>query len=64
MTTTGRHEKKEIQKLLKTDYVFDIIHDSDFHRVLDILNAFVDWTKENDYINSLDKGVILDLLVP
>ena len=56
--------KKEIQKLLKTDYDFDLIHDPNFKRVLDILNAFADWAKEKDYINSWDKGAILDLLIP
>lgn len=44
--------KKEIQKLLKCDYNFDIIHDSNFQRVLDILNDFVDWAIKKDYINS------------
>ena len=28
--------KKEIQKLIKTDYAFDIIHDPNFQRYLDI----------------------------
>ena len=56
--------KKEIQKLLKTDYDFDIVHDENFARFVDILNDFIDWAKEKDYINSWDKGAILDLLVP
>lgn len=56
--------KKEIQKLLKSDYQFDIIHDKNFTRFVDMLNDFVDWAKEKDYINSWDKGAILDLLIP
>lgn len=56
--------KKEIQKLLKADYDFDIVNDSNFKRFLDILNDFVDWAKEKDYINTWDKGAILDLLIP
>lgn len=56
--------KKEIQKLLKTDYDFDIVNDEHFKRFVDILNDFVDWSKEKDYINSWDKGAILDLLIP
>ena len=56
--------KKEIQKLLKNDYNFDIIHDSNFQRVLDILNDFVDWAIKKDYINSWDKWAILDLMIP
>lgn len=56
--------KKEIQKLLKCDYSFDIIHDSNFQRVLDILNDFVDWAIKKDYINSWDKWTILDLMIP
>ena len=56
--------KKVIQKLLKSDYQFDIIHDKNFTRFVDILNDFVDWAKEKDYINSWDKGAILDLLIP
>mgnify|MGYP004530681357 FL=1 len=56
--------KKEIQKLLKNDYNFDIIHDSNFQRVLDILNDFVDWAIKKDYINSWDKWAILDLMLP
>ena len=56
--------KKEIQKLLKTDYGFDIVNDDNFKRFVDILNDFVDWAKEKDYINSWDKGAILDLLIP
>ena len=56
--------KKEIQKLLKCDYNFDIIHDSNFQRVLDILNDFVDWAIKKDYINYWDKWAILDLMIP
>lgn len=56
--------KKEIQKLIKTDYGFDIVHNKDFQRFMDILNEFVDWAKEKDYINTWDKGAILDLLIP
>ena len=56
--------KKEIQKLIKTDYAFDIINDPNFKRYLDILNEFVDWAKNKDYINSWDKGAIFDLLIP
>ncbi|MDY4526095.1 hypothetical protein [uncultured Treponema sp.] len=56
--------KKEIQKLIKTDYNFDIIHDQNFQRYLDILNEFVDWAKNKDYINTWDKFAILDLLIP
>lgn len=56
--------KKEIQKLLKAEYDFDIIHDVNFQRVLEILNDFVDWAEKKDYINSWDKGAILDLLIP
>ncbi len=56
--------KKEIQKLLKTDYDFDIVNDDNFRRFVDILNDFVDWAKKKDYINSWDKGAILDLLIP
>ncbi len=56
--------KKEIQKLLKCVYNFDIINDTNFQRVLDILNDFADWAKDKDYINSWDKGAILDLLIP
>lgn len=56
--------KKEIQKLLKNDYNFDIIHDSNFQRVLDILNDFVDRAIKKDYINSWDKWAILDLMIP
>ncbi len=50
--------KKEIQKLLKIDYDFDIVNDKNFKRFVDILNDFV------DYIDSWDKGAILDLLIP
>ena len=56
--------KKEIQKLQKCNYDFDIVHDKNFTRFVDILNDFVDWAKEKDYINSWDKGAILDLLIP
>lgn len=56
--------KKEIQKLLKINYDYDIIHDSNFQRVLNILNDFVDWAIKNDYINSWDKWTILDLMIP
>ena len=56
--------KKEIQKLIKIDYTFDIIHDPNFQRYLDILNEFVDWAKNKDYINTWDKFAILDLLIP
>lgn len=56
--------KKEIQKLLKIDYNFDIIHDSNFQRVLDILTGFADWAKEHDFINVWDKGAIFDLMIP
>lgn len=56
--------KKEIQKLLKTDYGFDIIHDPKFQRVLDIFTEFADWAKAKDYINIWDKFAILDLLIP
>ena len=56
--------KKEIQKLIKCVYNFDIIHDSNFQRVLDILNDFVDWAIKKDYINSWDKWAILDLMIP
>lgn len=56
--------KKEIQKLIKIDYTFDIIQDPNFQRYLDILNEFVDWAKNKDYINTWDKLAILDLLIP
>lgn len=56
--------KKEIQKLIKTDYAFDIINDPNFKRYLDILKEFVDWAKNKDYINSWDEGAIFDLLIP
>ena len=56
--------KKEIQKLIKTDYAFDIIHDPNFQRYLDILTEFVDWARDKDYINTWDKFAILDLLIP
>lgn len=56
--------KKEIQKLLKNEYDFDIVQDANFQRFVDILDGFVDWAKEKDYINSWDKGAILDLLIP
>ncbi len=56
--------KKEIQKLEKINYEVDIINDKNFKRVLDILNGFTDWAKEKDYINTWDKGAIIDLLIP
>lgn len=56
--------KKEIQKLIKTDYSFDIIHDPNFQRYMDILNEFADWALKKDYINTWDKFAILDLLIP
>ena len=56
--------KKEIQKLLKCDYHFNILNDQNFLRVLNILNDFVDWAKDKDYINDCDKAAILDLLIP
>ncbi len=56
--------KKEIQKLIKTDYAFDIIHDPNFQRYPDILTEFVDWARDKDYINTWDKFAILDLLIP
>ena len=56
--------KKEIQKLQKTEYDFDIIHDTNFQRVMDILNDFADWALKKDYINTWDKYAILDLLIP
>ena len=56
--------KKEIQKLLKLDYNFDILNDDNFKRFIDILNEFVDWSKDKDYINTWDKFAILDLLIP
>ena len=56
--------KKEIQKLLKSEYPYDIINDVNFKRFINILNDFVDWAKDKDYINSWDKGAILDLLIP
>lgn len=55
--------KKEIQKLLKLDYNFDILNDDNFKRFIDILNEFVDWSKDKDYINTWDKFAILDLLI-
>ena len=56
--------KKEIQKLLKIDYDFDIIHDSNFQHVMDIFNDFADWAIKKDYINAWDKWAILDLMIP
>ncbi|MDD5929355.1 MAG: hypothetical protein PUC37_06060 [Spirochaetales bacterium] len=56
--------KKEIQKLLKFEYDFDIIHDSNFQRVMDILNDFADWAIKKDYINTWDKWAILVLMIP
>ena len=43
--------KKEIQKLLKKEYDFDIIHDTNFQRIMDILNEFADWALKKDYID-------------
>lgn len=57
-------QKKQIQKFKKKEYDFDIVHDENFMRFVDIINEFVDWAKKKDYINSWDKGAILDLLVP
>lgn len=31
---------------------------------MDILNEFVDWAKNKDYINTWDKWAILDLMIP
>ncbi len=56
--------KKEFQKLEKIDYDFDILNDQNFKRFMDILNEFVDWAKDTDYINACDKWAILDLLIP
>lgn len=56
--------KKEIQKLLKSEYSLDILNDQNFTRFVDILNDFVDWAKNKDYINTWDKAAILDLLIP
>ena len=56
--------KKEIQKLIKVDYEFDIIRDLKFQRYLEILNEFADWAKNKDYINTWDKFAIMDLLIP
>lgn len=56
--------KKEIQKLLKSDYDFYVINDPKFQRVLEIFTEFVDWARTKDYINLSDKIAILDLLVP
>ncbi|MBR4825631.1 MAG: hypothetical protein IKZ86_12615 [Spirochaetaceae bacterium] len=56
--------KKEIQKLMKIDYDFDVIHTPNFKRYLDILNEFTDWAITKDYINTWDKFAILDLLIP
>lgn len=56
--------KKEIQKLSKAEYDFDLIHNTDFQRVMDILDEFPDWTLKKDYINSWDKYAIMDLLIP
>lgn len=56
--------KKEIQKLTKAEYDYDLIHDTDFQRVMDILNDFADWAVNKDYINTWDKFAILDLLIP
>lgn len=56
--------KKEIQKKFKAEYDFNLIYDTDFQRVMDILNAFADWAIKMDYITSWDKFAILDLLIP
>ena len=56
--------KKEIQKLIKIDYEFDIIRDIKFQRYLEILNEFADWAKNKDYINTWDKFAIMELLIP
>lgn len=56
--------KKEIQKLLKCKYDFDIINDKNFTRFVDILNDFVDWALKKDYINTWDKQAIIDFLFP
>ena len=52
--------KKEIQKLLKSDYDFYVINDPKFQRVLEIFTEFVDWARTKDYINLSDKIAILD----
>lgn len=64
MKPIGEARKKEIQKLSKTDYDFDLIHNTDFQRVMDILDEFTDWALKKDYINSWDKYAIIDLLIP
>ena len=64
MSITGTHEKKEIQKLSKAEYDFDLIHNTDFQRVMDMLDEFTDWALKKDYINSWDKYAIIDLLIP
>lgn len=56
--------KKEIQKLTKINYDFDIINDKNFQRFLDIMNEFLDWAKEKDYINCWDKEAVSDLFIP
>ena len=56
--------KMEIQKLTKAEYGFDLIHNTDFQRVMDILDEFTDWAAKKDYINSWDKYAIMDLLIP
>ena len=56
--------KKEIQKLSKAEYDFDLIHNTDFQRVMDMLDEFTDWALKKDYINSWDKYAIIDLLIP
>ena len=38
--------KKEIQKLLKSNYEFDIVNDENFKRFVNILNDFVDWAEK------------------
>ena len=58
--------KKEIQKqkLSKAEYDFDLIQNTDFQRVMDMLDEFTDWALKKDYINSWDKYAIIDLLIP
>ncbi len=62
--TNWEARKKEIQKLSKADYDFDLIHNTDFQRVMDMLDEFTDWALKKDYINSWDKYAIIDLLIP
>lgn len=56
--------KKEIQKLLKCKYDFDILNNKSFTRFVDILNDFVDWALAKDYINTWDRQAIIDFLFP